>query len=200
MDEGYIKFNCNWIPSNDIPLQLVAELNVWRNRMYEKRLIGVYPDGIGFGNISMRWKGNAFLISGSATGGLPKLDESHYSLVTDYHLSTNSVTCKGPLKASSESLTHASIYECSPSTHAVIHIHSLDMWKGLIHKVSTSSEDVPYGTPEMANEIKRLFAETSLSAEKIMVMGGHQEGIIGFGKDLEEAGHVLLEKWKIFYE
>lgn len=200
MDEGYIKFNCNWIPSNDIPLHMVKELNLWREKMFEKELIGMYPDGIGFGNISMRWKGDAFLISGSATGGLPKLSESHYSLVTDYSLSTNSVTCKGPVKASSESLTHASIYECSATTHAVIHIHNLKMWKGLIHTVPTSSEDVSYGTPDMANEIKRLFTETSLGVEKIMVMGGHQEGIIGFGKDLDEAGYVLLEKWKMFYE
>jgi L-ribulose-5-phosphate 4-epimerase len=91
MDEGYIKFNCNWIPSNDIPVNKVAELNVWRNIMYKKGLIGVYPDGIGFGNISMRCSKKTFLISGSATGALPTLNESHYSLVTGYDLSTNSV-------------------------------------------------------------------------------------------------------------
>jgi hypothetical protein len=32
-----------------------------------------------------------------------------------------------------------------------------------------------------------------------MVMGGHEEGIISFGKDLDEAGHILIEKWWIFY-
>jgi hypothetical protein len=41
-----------------------------------------------------------------------------------------------------------------------------------------------------------LFAETALSEEKILVMGGHPEGIISFGNDLEEAGQVLLAKWK----
>ncbi len=194
MDEGYIKFNCHWIPSNDIPLAMVAELNLWRNILYQKGLIGAYPDGIGFGNISMRWKENMFLISGSATGGLATLNESHYSLVTNYDLSTNSVTCEGPLKASSESLTHASIYECSPATNAVIHVHDLNAWNRLIYHVPTSSANVPYGTPEMANEIKRLFEETSLSTEKILVMGGHQEGIISFGEDLEEAGNILIEK------
>ena len=63
-----------------------------------------------------------------------------------------------------------------------------------MHKVPTSDNLVPYGTPEMAKEIKRLFEETSLSNEKIMVMGGHEEGIISFGKNLEEAANVLLEK------
>lgn len=194
MDEGYIKFNCTWIPSDDIPSDKVAALNVWREIMYKKGLIGMYPDGIGFGNISMRCSEKTFLISGTATGGLATLNESHYSLVNNYDLSTNSVTCTGPLKASSESLTHALIYECSAATNAVIHIHNLDLWNGLIHQLPTSSENILYGTPGMAHEIKRLFDETTLSTEKIMVMGGHREGIISFGKDLEEAGSILINK------
>jgi len=194
MDEGYIKFNCHWIPSDDIPLNKVALLNVWREILYKKGLIGVYPDGIGFGNISLRCNEKTFLISGTATGGLATLSESHYSLVTHYHPGTNSVTCTGPLKASSESLTHALIYECSAATNAVIHIHSLNLWNRLIHQVPTSRENIFYGTPEMANEIKRLFDETAVSKEKIIVMGGHPEGIISFGKDLEEAGNILTDK------
>ena len=194
MDEGYIKFNCTWIPSNDISLDKVAALNVWREIMYKKGLIGMYPDGVGFGNISMRYYENTFLISGTATGGLATLSESHYSLITNYDLSTNSVTCAGPLKASSESLTHALIYECSEAANAVIHIHNLDLWNRFIHHVPTSSENIPYGTPGMANEVKRLFDETALSKEKIIVMGGHREGIISFGKDLEEAGSILIDK------
>lgn len=198
MDEGYIKFNCNWIPSNDIPLHKVTELNVWRDRLYKKGLIGAYSDGIGFGNISMKWNEKAFLISGTATGGLAKLNESHYSLVTNFSLSTNSITCKGPVKASSESLTHASIYESSATANAVIHIHNLNMWNSLIHKVPTTNVNIPYGTPEMANEIRRLFEESPLSIEKLIVMGGHQEGIISFGQDLEEAGRVLIDKLEAF--
>lgn len=194
MDEGYIKFNCKWVRSNDIPLNKVAVLNVWRETMYKKGWIGVNSDGIGFGNISMRCNEKTFLISGTATGGLATLSESHYSLVTNYDISNNSVTCVGPLKASSESLTHALIYECSAATNAVIHIHNLNLWNRFIHHVPTSRENVSYGTPEMANEIKRLFDETAVSKEKIIVMGGHREGIISFGKDLEEAGNILIDK------
>ena len=194
MDEGYIKFNCTWIPSNDISLDKVASLNVWREIMYKKGLIGMYPDGVGFGNISMRYNETTFLISGTATGGLATLNESHYSLITNYDLNTNSVTCVGPLKASSESLTHALIYECSAAANAVIHVHNLNLWNRLIHHVPTSSENISYGTPELANEIKRLFDETALSKEQIIVMGGHREGIISFGKDLEEAGSILIDK------
>ncbi len=194
MDEGYIKFNCNWIASSDIPVHIVAELNFWRNKLYKKGLIGVYSDGIGYGNISVRLNNQSFLISGTATGSLETLNESHYSRVTNYSFSTNSITCIGPLKASSESLTHASIYECSTEFNAVIHIHNLNLWNNLIHQVPTSNENIAYGTAEMANEIKRLFNETTLNTEKIIVMGGHQEGIISFGKDLEEAVAVLIKK------
>ena len=194
MDEGYIKFNCHWIPSNDIPLDKFAQLNVWREIMYKKGLIGVYPDGISFGNISLRCNPKSFLISGTATGRLATLSESHYSLVTDYDVNTNSVTCVGPLKASSESLTHALIYECSSEVNAIIHVHNLNLWNKLIHHVPTTGENIPYGTPEMANEIKRLFDKTEFSKEKIIVMGGHREGIISFGKDFEEAGSILLNK------
>ena len=134
------------------------------------------------------------MISGTATGGLKTLDENHYSMVTEYNLDTNSITCKGPLKASSESLTHAMVYETSSETNAVIHIHHLELWNKLMHQVPTSNENVPYGTPEMGYEIKRLFEESNLKKEKILVMAGHREGIISFGKDLEEAGNILLRK------
>ena len=198
MDEGYIKFNCNWFPSDNIPPDKIAALNVWRENLYKKGLIGVYPNGVGFGNISIRCDEKTFLISGSSTGALAALNESHYSLVTEYDLSTNSLTCVGPIKASSESLTHALIYECSAATNAVIHIHNLELWNRLMYHVPTSSETISYGTPEMANEIKRLFDQTALSKEKILVMGGHREGIISFGKDLAEAGNILIDKLMLF--
>jgi L-ribulose-5-phosphate 4-epimerase len=194
MEEGYVKFNCNWIPSNNIPTDKVAALNIWRDIMYSRGLIGIYLNGIGFGNISMRCDGNTFLISGTATGGISTLNGSHYSLVTQYDLTANSVTCVGPIKASSESLTHAMIYECSSETNAVIHVHSLELWKRLLHHVPTTTEHISYGTPEMAAEMKRLFDETDLGQQKIIVMAGHREGVISFGKDLEEAGSILINK------
>ena len=194
MDEGYIKFNCNWIKTNLIPEDKAVAINVWRDIMYKQGFIGVYDDGIGFGNISNRCEGQTFLITGSSTGEFEKLNENHYSLVTNYNLLQNSLTCKGPIIASSESLTHALIYECSPETNAVIHIHNIDMWNNLIHKVPTTKIEATYGTPDMANEIKRLFSESKVAAEKIIVMGGHKEGIISFGSTLEEAGNILLKR------
>ncbi|TVQ15294.1 MAG: class II aldolase/adducin family protein [Bacteroidetes bacterium] len=193
MQEGYIKFNCHWIEAGPVSPDHTREINVWRDKLYALGLIGVYDNGIGFGNISMRHRGNSFIITGSATGGFKHLTENHFTLVTGYNLEQNSLECKGPIIASSESLTHAAIYECSPETMAVIHVHSMKLWKKLMNLVPTTNTYVEYGTPEMAGEIKRLFRETHVPEEKILVMGGHEEGIITFGKDMDEAGEALLK-------
>jgi L-ribulose-5-phosphate 4-epimerase len=192
MEEGYIKFRCSLVMADLVPVSQIAGLNTWRDRLYNLGLIGADAGGIGFGNISIRLEKGEFLISGSATGILDKLGSSHYVVVNEYDLEQNSLTCKGKIKASSESLTHAAIYECSAETNAVIHVHNMALWNYLLDKAPSTDENIPYGTPAMAYEIRRLFNESSLAREKILVMGGHREGIISFGKNLEEAGTILL--------
>ena len=192
MDEGYIKFNGHWIRAEPLPTVLLEGLNAWRQKLHELGLVGMYDDGIGFGNLSIRHPGKGFIITGSATGGLQSLDEQHYVLVSDYNLQQNSLVCKGPIMASSESLSHAVIYEASPATRAIIHVHHKEMWARLMDQVPTTRPDVSYGTPAMAREILRLFSESELEKEKILVMGGHPEGILAFGHSLDEAGNLLL--------
>jgi ribulose-5-phosphate 4-epimerase/fuculose-1-phosphate aldolase len=194
MDEGYIKFHCNWIKAEPISINQLHDINKWRDTLYSLGLIGIYSNGIGFGNISKRLTNHTFIITGSATGGLKKLNENHYVLVNEYNLRKNCLTCTGPIKASSESLSHAAIYECSNETNAVIHIHNFDLWEKLIHHVPTTREEISYGTTEMANEIRRLFIETDVKTEKIIAMAGHEEGIIAFGKTLDEAGEIILKR------
>ncbi len=193
MDEGVIKFQCNWINS-PLPVDVPDALMFWRDKMHQLGLIGVYEENnIGYGNISIRLK-EGMLISGTQTGNLTNLLPAGYSLVSNHDLEQNHLSCIGQVKASAESITHLSFYESSLEIGAVIHVHNTEMWNRLLDKVPTSKPDVPYGTPEMANEIKRLFKETPISREKIMVMGGHQDGVISFGQDLNEAANVIL-KW-----
>lgn len=190
-DDGVIKFNCEWV-DKPLSIQIPDELKYWRDKMHQLKLIGEYADvNIGYGNISLK-TGNGFLISGTQTGNVYPIKNSNFSLVTTYDMKLNQVLCEGSVKASAESLTHAAIYEADESIKAVIHIHNKALWDSLIDKVSTSSRDVAYGTASMATEIKRLFNETSAAKEKIIVMGGHEEGIISFGENLEEAGNVIL--------
>ena len=193
IDEGYIKYQCHWQNKPIITSTEIKELNQWRDKLYQLNLIGQYDDGIGFGNISIRdVEPEYFIISGTQTGGIPHLSVEHYTKVIEFDWKTNSVTCIGSIKASSETLTHAAIYAANPEIKAVIHVHNLALWQKLINKVSTRDINCAYGTPEMAEEIIRLCQEEETKKLKIIVMSGHQEGIITFGRSLTEAGNILL--------
>lgn len=195
IDEGYIKYNCQWKEDKPLPPDKWRKLNTYRDRLYKMGLIGAYPDsGIGFGNVSVRDADNPlnFIITGTKTGQLEELGPMHYTMVEAFDFEANSVFCRGPIKASSEALTHAMIYQLGDGLYdAVIHVHSLKMWRSLLNVVPTTRENIGYGTPEMALEIERLFLQNKLREQKILAMAGHDEGIITFGKNLEQAFEIL---------
>jgi len=195
MKEIGIKFNCNWIESQPLDASQIEKLNKWREKLYGLELIGESPDGIGYGNMSVRSKENTFIITGATTGKIKDLTSQHYTSVTEYDFKNNSLTTAGPIKASSESLTHAMIYECDADVNAVFHVHNKILWKHLLETLPSTHADVAYGTPEMALEIERLFRESDLAEHKIFAMGGHEDGVIAFGRSCEEAGSVLMEKF-----
>ena len=195
-EKGYVKYECERIKASAVDESLITELNSYRSKLYHHGLIGVYPNGIGYGNMSVRLEENSFLITGTSTGHLEKLTNDHFTKVVDYNFKENRLTCQGPIKASAESLTHASVYESSPETMAVIHIHSQLLWDQLKNNVPTTAPEIEYGTPEMALEISRLFRETDVKARQILVMAGHEEGIISFGKTLDEAFNLIINHIK----
>ena len=195
IDEGYIKYNIEW-ERKELDVSVPDNLLVWRDKMHQLGQIGHYKDiNIGYGNISVK-NSNGFLISGTQTGEIYPITKDHFTQVVTYNLEQNSVACKGPVKASSEAMTHAAVYEADQSINAIIHIHNKELWDQLKGGVPTTKKEVPYGTPEMAKEIFRLFEESDVRGEKIIVMAGHDEGIITFGKDLDEAGKIVLNALK----
>jgi len=193
--DGYIKFNCHLTSEKiAIPSELFGPLNYWRDDLWSKCLIGAYPDGIGYGNISVRVPGSdQFYISGSATGGIPELDQIHYPLVEWCDPALNAIGCRGLIKASSESMSHAAIYASSPEIGAVVHIHNRELWEKYLDILPTTNKTVEYGTPEMAFEISKIMMQYETLDKKVFVMGGHEEGIISFGKTVEEAALAILE-------
>lgn len=194
MDEGYIKFNCHWTKSAALATEKIQAINQCRNQLYQLGFIGAYDNGIGFGNISQRLENNTFLISGSTTGNFPHLNGAHYAIVKSFDIDKNEVKCIGPIKASSESMSHAVIFQTCPEIQVVIHIHHLQLWKNTLHKIPTTAKTAAYGTPEMAIEIIRLLTESSVrNEEKIFNMAGHEEGLIVFGNNFEEAMDILLQ-------
>lgn len=192
--EGYIKFVVNWCKTGPlIPISALEKLNAWREILFNLGMVGADDEGVGFGNLSIRKPGTGhFYITGSATGSLKELGSDHYCLVTGFNLDENTLACTGPIKASSESMSHAAIYSEFPGAGAVIHIHHNLFWKNLVNRVPTTAKDVEYGTPEMAREIIKLVREPGTLEGRIIVMGGHMDGIIVFGKDMDDAGRYLL--------
>lgn len=194
LDEGYIKYTSRWTPGPAPDPDAALLLDTWRKPLFEAGLIGHYEDlDIGFGNISVR-SGTAgqFLISGTQTGHLESTDEQHYALVTAFDLDRNTVDCFGPVQASSEAMTHAAIYELDERINAIVHVHSEALWTKLRGEIPTTEPDIAYGTPEMAREFARLYADTDFRTSGIAVMAGHEEGLISFGRTLEEAATRML--------
>jgi L-ribulose-5-phosphate 4-epimerase len=197
MTEGYIKFKCIWEQKEiQIEQSIFEQFETARTRLYDLGLIGIYPDGIGFGNISVKSdKSSSFIITGSATGQFEKLKSSHYALVTGYNFAKNTILCTGQTKASAESLSHAAVYESVPEVGAVVHVHSLWLWEKLLNNLPTTSGEIEYGTPEMAVAIQNLISGMRKD-EKLIVMGGHREGILAFGSNLSEATDEIFKIYK----
>ena len=194
LDEGYIKYESHWTPGPATHVTAARDLERWRRPLYEAQLIGEYTEhGIGYGNISVRrGTGGLFLISGTQTGHLPVTDESNYSLVTDCDIRANIVRCSGPVQASSEAMTHASIYALGDAIGAVVHAHSAELWRLNLGKLPTTDPEIAYGTPEMAAEFERLYQGTDFPTTGVAIMAGHDDGLISIGRDLQEAAQRVL--------
>jgi len=203
-EEGVIKFDLQFRTAEPVPMEILYELNQWRSILWKHKLIGMDPDryeGYGFGNVSQRIASidaecgkRSFVISGTQTGELEELDNSHYAIVSGWDTVHNQVIASGPVKPSSESLTHATIYDLDNELRAVLHVHSQDIWKNAAAQgIPVTDASIEYGTPEMALEVRRLFTETNVRQSRLFSMGGHEDGIVSFGHNVEQAGQALLQ-------
>lgn len=191
----YVKFSCECVAAEITSFGGLAELNAHRRKLLDLRLIGVDPHGIGFGNLSVRdGATDNFYVTGSATGGIQELTLSDCAKVVACDFEANRVRYEGSALPSSESLTHAAIYESDATAGAVIHCHDFKLWAAVLNEAPTTPKTAEYGTPEVANEIMQLFTRTDVQSRKIVVMAGHEAGILTFGKDLEQAFAVLMRE------
>ncbi len=203
MQEGVIKYELWFRQTPPLPPEALREINAWRKLLFLTRLIGQDParyDGFGYGNISQRIAPfeapphrRRFVITASQTGGVADLTGAHYALVRICIPDENLVVAEGPREPSSESLTHGTLYGLDDALRFVMHVHAPDLWRHAhLLALPTTRPDVPYGTPEMSQEVRRLYRETDVRARRIFAMGGHEDGIVAFGRTAEEAGTVLL--------
>jgi ribulose-5-phosphate 4-epimerase/fuculose-1-phosphate aldolase len=194
----YVKFTYERVRPEIAPFKQLAELNECRRKLCELHLLGVDSDGTGFGNLSVRDGATAnFYVTASATGDLSELTPAHCVRVVGFDFEKNSVRYDGCAIPSSESLTHAAIYLSDPTAYAVIHCHDFVLWAALLDRVPTTSQTATYGTPQMANEIICLFNVSDARTRKILVMAGHEGGIVTFGKNFEDAFDILMRERRI---
>lgn len=200
--EGVIKYH---LSHQHVPLKTqlpIAALNAWRTVFYKLELIGQVDgryEGYGFGNISQKittsnTDDRQFIITGTQTGHLQTLSRQDYCVVKQVNLKNNSVESMGETKPSSEALTHASVYQQNNEIKSVIHVHSPDIWintKKLYLPYIT--ENIAYGTPEMANEVAHLLQKSYPQHTGIFSMLGHEDGIVAFSDSLEKAACLLIK-------
>lgn len=195
-----VKFRQEFVESERIEMPNLNELNAWRNILYNQKLIGE-NNGVGYGNMSQllppfdaQKNKKRFIITGSQTGGFKYLSKEHYALVLEYDSRLNFVGIqKGPIMASSEAMTHGALYDLDNDTRFVFHAHSPEIWNNARKlSIPLTKKDVKYGTPEMIEEIKRLFSNTNVKDLSIFATEGHEEGIFTFGRTATQAGCTML--------
>jgi len=192
-ETGSVKFKCEQVPIEISRFAGFAELNKYRRKLLDLGVMGVDANGIGFGNLSVRDGRTArFYITSSATAGIVEPTPADYAKVVAYDFAKNWLRCEGSRVASSESLTHAAVYQSDPTARAVIHCHDIILWSALLDKAPTTPKRVEYGTAEMAYAVQRLFEITDVKTRKIFVMAAHDGGLVTFGKNLQDAFGILM--------
>jgi len=201
--EGIVKYRCDYTQAPALPNDQIGELNAWRKLMVITGLIGQDParyGGYGYGNISCRLDDldrpdgrHPFVITGTQTGGKADLTAEDYVTVTACYAAENRLVAEGPVRPSSEALTHGAVYALDSHILWVVHAHSPEIWCNAAALGVPMTADVPYGTPEMAEEVARLYAESDMPQKRIFGMAGHEDGVVTFGRTAEEAGFTMLE-------
>lgn len=191
--EGVIKYRLDFTPAPAPSDAAIPTLCRWHHTLRDLGLIGRDPDrygGLAYGNLSARCTGG-FLVSASQTADLPAPDARHFVRVTDWDCARNQLSAKGVSPPSSESLTHAALYDADPAIHWIFHVHCPEIWSRRVNlSLPTTPEDVPYGTPAMAAALQSLHA-ARLSG--IYAMGGHRDGLVSVAATADQAGGQLRD-------
>ncbi len=196
--EGYVKFSVRLREADIEAPEALTELNTVRTALFDKGMIGILPDGVGFGNVSIKEAGSeVFFISGTATGGKRILDLQDYCRVDACSIERNEVQCTGRIRASAETLSHDSVYRANLKTGCVIHVHHKPLFlKLLTSTCPATSPDAAYGTPEMAHNIEAIVKAHG-APEGVLVMTGHEDGVIAWGRTVAETYDVLMNHYKL---
>ncbi len=194
--EGTIQFGYGLNPGPSVAIELFSELAAWRDVLFRLDLLGQHPDrydGFAYGNISGKTAdADEFVITASQTSGAPELTPENVVTITGANLQRFWVDAQGSEPPSSETLTHAMIYQADPRMRFVFHVHSPVMWRyreqlGL----PQTAADVPYGTPAMTAAVDALL-DNNQSRPLVFATAGHEDGIFALGHHERDCGGLLV--------
>ncbi len=192
--DGVIQFQLHHRAAPPPDAAATALLSTLRDALHARGWIGRDParyGGLGYGNVSRRLEADAFLVSATQTGHLSTLAAVAWVTVTAASPATNELWSEGACKPSSESLTHAAIYQACDAAF-VCHIHHPALWKaastGAITLPATAAS-ATYGTPAMAEALGQITVRTALPFAAAMT--GHEDGLMAAANSPAELLELL---------
>lgn len=199
--EGVIKYRLVHEQNNRIPSQTeFLELESWRQVLFQLGFLGQDPNrygGLSYGNISIRNHQDEIWVSGSQTSGFGILQPNQYVHVLSANIENNELVSEGNAEPSSEAMSHMALYQVDASVRAVVHIHEPTLWCYGHQRLSLPEIDktIAYGTPEMAKALQRVV-QSQNGKSGLVVMKGHQDGVIAFGSILGSVSSLLISMYQ----
>ena len=197
--EGVIQFEFDLEQALGPPAEarVLRTLLAWRTVLRRLRLLGQEPGrygGLGYGNLSVRdpERPREFVITASQTSGIRNLDAGGLCRIRDFDFARFRVSAAGTRPPSSESLSHAMIYDADPDVGWVFHVHSPEIWRRAeALDIPATAADVAYGSPAMAGAVAELLA-TNNERPLTFVTLGHEDGVFACGGNAGETGASLV--------
>jgi len=194
--EGVIKFTLDHEVGEAPPAQLTAPLRAWFQILRSLELLGRRSDryeGFAYGNLSHR-TGEGLLVTCTQTSGRRQLETGDFTLVSAWSLAEYRLHSIGPCSPSSETLTHAMVYDEVPEAHWVFHVHSPEIWQAAPELgMPVTDPGAEYGTPAMARAVAGALEDMGRPTQGVLSMGGHEDGILAWGTTAGETGCRLLD-------
>jgi len=88
------------------------------------------------------------------------------------------------------------LYQQNNKITSVIHVHSPDIWRKTKElNLPYIDDNIPYGTPEMADEVACLLQKHPTQETGIFTMLGHEDGVVVFSDSLDKAACLLIKTY-----
>jgi len=175
------KVKTNFV-SEEIPdAKGIKDLKNWCNQFLKYKLIELDNNSLG---LSFRTE-DGFIITGKKLK--PDLNTDCFVSVLNYDVYNNSLFIEGAVEPSPEAVMHYLIYNTRFEVNTILcgkHDSIIKHTKEL--KLVETTEEIPHGTIELANEVLDILKNNNFVVIK-------NYGFLSLGKTMKEAGELALK-------